>query len=100
MPVQPPHQTDIARVAEHYGLYGLGLDEEALAGVLLVILSTPQCAVPVLAHGTTTPDPSASRILIRENRIDVPGFGVLSAAGVYATVQHPGTLTEGAEVTV
>ena len=97
MPVQPPHTTETARGAEHDGF---GLDEEALADVSLVFVSTLRCAVPVLAHGTTTPDPSASRILMRENRIDVPGFVVLSAAGVYATAQHPGTVTEGAEVTV
>lgn len=68
--------------------------------VLQVILPTPRCAVPVLAHGTTTPDPNALRILMRENRIHVAGFGVLPAAGVYATVQRPGTLMKGTDVTV
>lgn len=68
--------------------------------VLEVILPTPRCSVPVLAHGAASPDPNALRILMRENRIDVAGFGVLPAAGVYAIVQRPGTLTQGADVTV
>jgi len=68
--------------------------------VLRVILPTPRCSIPVLAHGSAAPDPTALRVLIRENRIDVPGFGVLPAAGVYATVERPGTLREGAEVTL
>ena len=58
----------------------------------------PRCSIPVLAHGSAAADPTALRVLIRENRIDVPGFGVLPAAGVYATIERPGTLREGAKV--
>lgn len=68
--------------------------------VLRVILPTPRCSIPVLAHGSAAADPTALRVLIRENRIDVPGFGVLPAAGVYATIERPGTLREGTEVTL
>jgi uncharacterized protein len=68
--------------------------------VLRITLPTPRCAVPVLAHGTLPPDPGALRVLMAENRIDVPGFGVLPAAGVYATVERAGSIAVGATVTV
>ena len=42
----------------------------------------------------------ALRILVAQNRVDVPGFGVLPAAGVYATVERPGQIRPGAEVAV
>jgi uncharacterized protein len=67
--------------------------------VLRVVLPTPRCSVPVLAHGSQGPDPRALRVLMAENRIDVPGFGVLPAAGVYATVERAGTVTAGTAVT-
>ena len=67
---------------------------------LRVTLPTPRCAVPVLAHGSLPPDPSALRVLLAEHRIDVPGFGVLPAAGVYATVEQPGSVAAGTAVTL
>jgi uncharacterized protein len=66
---------------------------------LRVTLPTPRCSVPVLAHGALPRDPRALRVLLTENRIDVPGFGVLPAAGVYATVERAGTVTVGTTVT-
>lgn len=38
------------------------------------------------------------RVLPAENRIEVPGFGVLPAAGVYATVERAGSVAVGATV--
>ena len=67
---------------------------------LRITLPTPRCAVPVLAHGSLPPDPLALRVLMAENRIDVPGFGVLPAAGVYATVERAGSIAVGTTVTV
>ena len=63
-----------------------------------ITLPTPRCAVPVLAHGSLPPDPRALRLLLAENRIDVPGFGVLPAAGVYATVEQAGSVAVGTTV--
>lgn len=65
-----------------------------------ITLPTPRCAVPVLGHGSLPPDPRALRLLLAENRIDVPGFGVLPAAGVYATVERAGSIAVGTTVVV
>jgi uncharacterized protein YcbX len=67
---------------------------------LRVTLPTPRCAVPVLAHGSLPPEPRALRVLMAENRIDVAGFGVLPAAGVYATVARGGSIAVGATASV
>lgn len=74
----------------------------ALGDTLLgqVVLPTPRCAIPTLEHGDLPRDPMALRILVAQNRVDVPGFGVLPAAGVYATVERPGQIRPGAEVAV
>ena len=42
----------------------------------------------------------ALRTLMTQNRIDVPGFGMLPAAGVYATVEEPGRIGVGADVRI
>ncbi len=63
--------------------------------VLRCVLPTPRCAVPVLAHGALPRDPQALQVLMAANRIDVPGFGVLPAAGVYALVEHGGRVRSG-----
>ena len=67
--------------------------------VLRVTVPTPRCAVPVLAHGSLPPDPSALRRLVAENRVDVEGFGVLPCAGAYASVERGGRIATGAVVT-
>lgn len=63
-----------------------------------VILPTPRCAIPTLAHGELDTDHSAVRNLLDRNRIPVEGFGVLPAAGVYASVRTPGRITLRDEV--
>lgn len=68
-----------------------------IGGVSLRITQpTARCAVPVLAHGSLPPDPMALRLLLAQNRIDVPGLGVVPAAGVYATVERAGNIAVGA----
>jgi uncharacterized protein YcbX len=67
---------------------------------LKVTLPTPRCSVPVLAHGSLPPDSKALRVLMAENRIDVPGFGVLPAGGVYATVEQADSIAVGTHVTL
>ena len=60
------------------------------------MLPTPRCAIPTLEHGPLPRDPAALRSLMAQNRVEVPGFGVLPAAGVYATVERSGPVGVGA----
>jgi uncharacterized protein YcbX len=62
---------------------------------LRVVLPTPRCAIPTLAHGELPSRPEAVKRLLRENRIDVAGFGVLPCLGVYAEVLEAGTIRLG-----
>lgn len=59
------------------------------------ILPTPRCAIPTLEHGDVPRAPHAVRTLLPQNRIDVPGFGVLPCAGLYAEVLETGTVHTG-----
>ena len=58
-------------------------------------LPTPRCAVPTLEHGPLPRAPHAVRTPMAENRVDVPGFGVLPCAGVYLDVLAAGTIHTG-----
>ena len=58
-------------------------------------LPTPRCSVPTLDHGGRGREPRALRYVVEHNRVDVPGFGVLPCAGLYATVVRPGTVRAG-----
>lgn len=62
---------------------------------LTVILPTPRCAVPTLAHGALPRRPDAVRTLLERNRIPLPDLGPRPCLGAYATVQVPGTITRG-----
>ncbi len=59
------------------------------------ILPTPRCAVPTLEHGSLPRAAHAVRTPLADNRIDVPGFGVLPCAGLYAEVIAGGTARVG-----
>jgi uncharacterized protein len=59
------------------------------------ILPTPRCSVPTLEHGPLPRATHAVRIPLTENRVEVPGFGVLPCAGVYAEVVRGGVVREG-----
>jgi len=61
-----------------------------------IVLPTPRCAIPTLEHGPLPRAPAALRSLMAQNRVEVPGFGVLPAAGVYATVERSGPVGVGA----
>jgi MOSC domain-containing protein len=63
-------------------------------------LPTPRCSVPTLEHGDLPRSPQAVRRVLADNRVDVPGFGVLPCAGVYAEVLVGGTVRLGDEVTL
>lgn len=58
--------------------------------VLKVLLPTPRCAIPTLAHGDAAPDPDALRVLNAHNRIDLAEFGEAACAGAYARVLQGG----------
>lgn len=72
-----------------------GEDPAAGPVVLRVVLPTPRCSVPTLAHGALGRSPEAVRALMTANRVDVPGFGVLPCAGAYAEVRRPGRVRVG-----
>jgi uncharacterized protein len=63
-----------------------------------VIVPTPRCAVPTLAHGEWPADTDALRVPSRVNRHDIPGQGSLPCVGVYARVEQPGRIVVGDEV--
>ena len=65
---------------------------------LRVTLPTPRCSVPTLEHGELPRAPHAVRGPMEQNRVDVPGFGVLPCAGAYAEVVAGGTLRLGDRV--
>lgn len=62
---------------------------------LRVIMATPRCAVPTLAHGVLPRDAGAVRTLLQHNRIPVPDHGTQPCLGAYAQVLHDGTITLG-----
>ncbi|RKE13001.1 MOSC domain-containing protein [Catellatospora citrea] len=64
--------------------------------VLRVIVTTPRCAIPTLAHGGLPRDLDALRVLARHHRIvPLPALGPQPCAGVYAQVLHPGRIGPG-----
>lgn len=64
------------------------------------IIPTPRCAIPTLEHGSLPRRTEAVRTLLEDNRIDVPGFGMMPCAGLYAEVVDAGTLRPGDPVTL
>lgn len=67
---------------------------------LRLTLPTPRCSVPTLEHGDLPRAPHAVRGPMAQNRVDVPGFGVLPCAGAYAEVVEGGTLRVGTRATL
>ncbi|GAB4054119.1 MOSC domain-containing protein [Catellatospora paridis] len=64
--------------------------------VLRVIVATPRCAIPTLAHGDLPRDPDALRVLAQHHRIvPLPALGPQPCAGVYAQILHPGRIRPG-----
>ncbi|MGN9838636.1 MOSC domain-containing protein [Nonomuraea sp. H19] len=66
--------------------------------VLEVIVASPRCAVPTLAHGPLGRDPEALRTVARHNRVPVFDMGPQACAGVYARVVRPGRVRKGDRV--
>lgn len=63
--------------------------------VLEVIVPTPRCAIPTLAHGGAPPDPDALRVLHAHNVVDIDGAGRAACAGAYARVIRGGRVRRG-----
>jgi uncharacterized protein YcbX len=64
--------------------------------VVRVIVRTPRCAIPTLAHGALPRDPDALRVLARHNRIEpLDTLDPEPCAGVYAEVLRPGHIRTG-----
>jgi uncharacterized protein YcbX len=64
--------------------------------VLRVIIRTPRCAVPTLAHGALPRNPDALRVLARHNRVEpADTLDPEPCAGVYAEVLEPGQIRIG-----
>ncbi|HEX4832128.1 MAG TPA: MOSC N-terminal beta barrel domain-containing protein [Trebonia sp.] len=65
--------------------------------VLRVLVPTPRCAVPTLAHGALPRRTEAVRTLLEHNRIPIPsmGTGPQPCLGAYAEVVAGGTITVG-----
>jgi len=66
---------------------------------LRIVLPTPRCAIPSLAHGALPSQPQALRVAAARNRLDVPGFGYRPCAGMYAEVITHGVIQAGTPVT-
>ncbi|WP_412542448.1 MOSC domain-containing protein [Longispora sp. K20-0274] len=65
-----------------------------------VIVPTPRCVVPTLAHGDLPADPSVLRTVAREHRVQVLSLGRLACVGVYLRVVEPGVVRLGDTVVV
>jgi uncharacterized protein YcbX len=57
-----------------------------------ITLPDPRCVMTTLAQDELEDDIGILRTLVAHNRVDVGAFGKLPCAGVYATVETPGTL--------
>ncbi|GAA0521824.1 MOSC domain-containing protein [Saccharopolyspora spinosporotrichia] len=66
--------------------------------VLRVIVGTPRCAIPTLAHGDLPVNREALRIPARHNTITTERYGRGAVAGVYAEVVRPGRIRRGDRV--
>ncbi|KJK58669.1 MOSC domain-containing protein [Saccharothrix sp. ST-888] len=58
---------------------------------LRIVVPTPRCVVPTLAHGELPGNTEALRVPARYNRVEpLPGLGLLPCVGAYAQVLRPG----------
>jgi uncharacterized protein len=67
---------------------------------LHIIMPTPRCAVPTLAHGTLPRRAGAVRTLLEHNRIPLPGQGAQPCLGAYAQVARAGSIAIGDHATL
>jgi hypothetical protein len=65
------------------------------SAVLRILMPTPRCAVPTLAHGSLPRRNDAVRKVMQDNRIMVPEFGIHPCLGTYAQVVKGATIAVG-----
>ena len=68
--------------------------------LLEIILPTPRCAVPTLAHGNAPADVKALQVIASLNKIQVLDLGQLACLGAYAKVVEPGFVNVGDPVSL
>lgn len=77
-----------------------GWDEIRVGAVRLkLIVQSPRCVVPTLAHGDLPSDPEAMRVLARHHRVETK-YGVFATAGAYFSVLEPGEVRVGDAVRI
>lgn len=62
---------------------------------LQMLIATPRCAIPTLAHGALPRDVRLTQAIGKANSADVPGMGHLACLGAYATVLATGVAGVG-----
>lgn len=73
-------------------------DELTIGPVRLkLIVPSPRCVIPTLAHGDLPKDPAAMRVLAKHHRVDTR-FGTFATAGAYFSVLEPGVVRIGDRV--
>ncbi|WP_030144284.1 MOSC domain-containing protein [Glycomyces sp. NRRL B-16210] len=65
-----------------------------------VLVPTPRCVIPSLAHGRAQADRTLLKTLAAHHRIDVPDFGRATCFGFYADILTPGTVRSGDPVRI
>jgi uncharacterized protein YcbX len=68
--------------------------------ILQVVVPTPRCVIPSLAHGRDPADRTLLKTLAGHHRRDVPGFGRASCFGFYAEVIAEGKVNTGDRMNV
>jgi uncharacterized protein YcbX len=63
--------------------------------VLRILMPTPRCIVPSLAHLAAPADAGLLKQLARGHRRELPGLGRAACFGVYAEVVRPGVVSVG-----
>jgi len=64
-----------------------------------VLMPTPRCVMTTLPQSGLPQDPDILRTIAARNRVDIPGLGPGSCAGVYGLVTTPGRVQIGDTVT-
>ena len=62
---------------------------------LRVAIPAMRCVMTTVAQDDLPQDREILRTMVEHNRLSIPGAGLFPCAGVYATVESPGTVTAG-----
>jgi len=67
---------------------------------LRILIQTPRCAVPTLAHGGAGERPEAISSVMQRHRVELEGIGTLPCLGVYGQVVAGGPVRVGQPILV